>query len=201
MQVEDIDGIQLIESLKKDVEKVMGAPLASPKDFIRLSEAIYKQIHVQLSSTTLKRIWGYLDEAVVPRISTLNILAQFLGYNSLTSYQENLKMPMDNQSQMIIQRMLVASQIPAFAQITLTWAPGRVCQIRHEGKGVFQVICSEKTKLLPGDTFECQLFIEQEPLFIYNLKHNGRIFPAYVAGKKEGIHFQYKGSLLTCEAK
>lgn len=87
--------------------------------------------------------------------------------------------------------MVSTETIPPHAHIRLTWAPGRVCEIVHEGSGLFSVVRSERTKLLAGDTFECRLFIEKEPLYLYNLIHHGQKIPAYVAGKQEGVYFEY----------
>lgn len=182
---------QIIEILKEQIERMIGQPVKTPKDFTLLAEKIFGRIHVQLSPTTLKRLWGYLNEPVAPRPSTLNYLAQFLGYSNLASFCESVQCPLDPQSHLVIGRMVAAEQIPLRAHIRLTWAPERVCEIVHEGNGRFSVLYSQKTKLQAGDTFECKLFIEQEPLYLYNLTHLGQAIPAYVAGKKDGIYFEY----------
>ncbi len=182
---------QIVELLKKHIEQMIGQPVKTPKDFTLLAEKIFGRIHVQLSPTTLKRLWGYLNEPVAPRPSTLNYLAQFLGYSNLASFCESVQCPLDPQSHLVIGRMIAAEQIPLRAHIRLTWAPERVCEIVHEGNGRFSVLHSQKTKLQAGDTFECKLFIEQEPLYLYNLTHLGQAIPAYVAGKKDGIYFEY----------
>lgn len=184
---------QLIELLKKQTEQTFGQPLNTPKDFTLLAEKIFERIHVQISTTTLKRLWGYLNEPVTPRPSTLNFLAQYLGYSNLASFCESMKCPLDPQSHLLISRMLSAEQIPLRGHVLLTWAPERVCEIVHEGEGHFTVVRSEKTKLQSGDTFDCQIFIEKEPLYLYNLMHEGQSVPAYVAGKKDGIHFELCG--------
>lgn len=188
------DHRQCIELLKQHIEQTIGQPVTTPKEFTQLAEKIFNRIHVQISPTTLKRIWGYLDEPVAPRLSTLNFLAQFLGYSNLVSFCESTKGHLDPQSHLIISRMISTEQLPRYAHIRLTWAPERVCEIIHEGNGKFSVIHAEKTKLQVGDTFECKLFIEKEPLYLYNLVHQGQEIPAYVAGKKDGICFEYLNS-------
>ena len=191
MNLPTINDTQSIEILKKQTEQVIGQPVKTPKDFTLLAEKIFRRIHVQISPTTLKRLWGYLNEPVAPRPSTLNYLAQFLGYSNLASFCESVHCPLDPQSHLVISRMIAAEQIPLRAHIRLTWAPERVCEIVHEGNGKFSVLRSQKTKLEAGDTFECKLFIEKEPLYLYNLIHSGQEIPAYVAGKKDGIYFEY----------
>ena len=53
--------------------------MKTPKDFDFLAGQIFDKLHENVSSTTLKRIWGYLSEPSTPRLSTLDILAQFVG--------------------------------------------------------------------------------------------------------------------------
>lgn len=184
---------QIIELLKKQTEQTFGQAVRTPKDFTLLTERIYDRIHVQISPTTLKRLWGYLREPVTPRPSTLNFLAQYVGYSNLSSFCESMKCPLDPQSHLLLSQMLSSEKIPLHAHLLLTWVPERLCEIVHEGEGKFTVVRSEKTKLQAGDTFECQIFIEKEPLYLYHLVHEGQSVPAYVAGKKDGIHFEYCG--------
>lgn len=54
----------------------------SAQDFERLSEQIADQTNVTLSATTLKRVWGKVKYDSVPTQTTLNALAQFLGYDN-----------------------------------------------------------------------------------------------------------------------
>lgn len=68
-----------LNALKEAIEAKMGQKLLSNKDFISLADCIFDELHAQISSTTLKRIWGYLPEDVTPRKYTLDILARFVG--------------------------------------------------------------------------------------------------------------------------
>ncbi|MCR5158940.1 MAG: hypothetical protein K6D37_07430 [Prevotella sp.] len=68
-----------LNALKEAIEAKMGQKLLSNKDFISLADRIFDEQHVQISPTTLKRIWGYISEDVTPRIYTLDILARFVG--------------------------------------------------------------------------------------------------------------------------
>lgn len=66
--------------------------MQTPKDFDFLSERIFEQLHQNISATTLKRIWGYIhDTASSPRTSTLDMLAQFVGYNTLAEFAASIQ--------------------------------------------------------------------------------------------------------------
>ena len=73
---------QNIQRLREAIEVAVGRRMQTPKDFDFLSEMIFDKTRQHISPTTLKRLWGYLSEPAAPRISTLNLLAQFVGYDS-----------------------------------------------------------------------------------------------------------------------
>ncbi len=58
--------------------------------FVELSEAIQKSTDILLSPTTLKRIWGKVNYNSTPSISTLNTLAEFVGYQNWRDFKNNV---------------------------------------------------------------------------------------------------------------
>jgi hypothetical protein len=62
-------------------------------DFEQLSESILAATNVQLSVTTLKRIWGKVKYPHAPAIQTLNTLAQYTGYGDWRDFE--LKNPVE----------------------------------------------------------------------------------------------------------
>lgn len=77
---------QILQQLRQGVEEAIDTKMRTPKDFDTLSERIYQMTHKRVSSSTLKRFWGYLSSVSVPRLSTLDILAQFIGYADYESF-------------------------------------------------------------------------------------------------------------------
>ncbi len=181
-----------IEKLRKDIEKALAHPMQTPRDFEYLSKRIYARLHIMISTTTLKRIWGYLNDGGQPRASTLNILTKFLGYHDWEEYHQNAMLPEEQQSDPIMSRKLsVTKELHKGDRIRLTWLPGRVCDIEYLGGLDFRVLASEKTRLCPGDTFQCSLIVEGEPLFLDSLIQQGKSPIAYVCGKKSGVGFEF----------
>lgn len=72
--------------LRTDIETALKKKLQTPEDFEFLRERIYARLHILVSRTTLMRLWGYVDEDVKPRKSTLDILSHFLGYEDWDAY-------------------------------------------------------------------------------------------------------------------
>lgn len=64
------------------------------QDFELLGEEIFQKTNVHLSITTLKRIWGKVEYQGKPSTTTLNVLAQYLGFEHWRDFQ-NSNIPID----------------------------------------------------------------------------------------------------------
>ena len=71
--------------------------------------------------------------------------------------------------------------------LRMSWLPDRCCLIEHLGHGEFRIVEAVNTKLSIGDTFTCHLFINNEPVYLDNLIHNGQGPMRYVAGRQSGV--------------
>ena len=186
--------IETCEQLRSDIETALKKKLQTPKDFEFLRERLYARLHMLVSRTTLMRFWGYINEDVSPRKATLDILTQFLGYQDWDGYCQNSLLPKEQQSSPIMSRRLsVANELNKGERLRLTWQPDRVCDIEYLGDLTFKVIASENTRLQPGNTFECSLIVEGEPLYLDNLIQGQKLPTAYVCGKKAGVLFEKIG--------
>lgn len=185
----DMDNDRYIELLKENVEQITGKKLQGPKDFHNLSENIFGRLKIMISPTTLKRLWGYLNEGGAPRLSTLSILSQFIGYRDWKDFCEN-HANNNAQSNLIMSRKLSTYSLKKGDRILITWLPDRMCFIEYTGDISFIVLDSKNSKIQKSDTFECSIFIEGEPLYADNLKHGIYQGISYVAGKKNGIRFE-----------
>ena len=82
---------QTIKQLRRAVERTLGRKMQTNKDFDCLADSIYEKTHAKISTTTLKRIWGYLSEGVTPRRYTLDQLAHFVGYDDFDAFCASLE--------------------------------------------------------------------------------------------------------------
>ena len=175
------------------VETALHCKMKTPADFDLLHNKIFERTHVMVSSTTLKRIWGYISSVYKPSSNSLDALAQFLGYNDYDSFcQGSNKSESHAPSNIVLSHHIdVCEDLKIDDDITLYWAPDRICRIRYLGASRFRVISSENTRLKEGDTFSCSLIIKGEPLYLSQLIQ-GTLPPAnYVCGKQGGIRYQF----------
>lgn len=82
---------QNIESLKEHVAKVFGRTLDSPSDYDAMSLSIRERTGEYISPTTLKRLFGYVKPATVPRPSTLSVLSRYAGYAGWSDFCQSLE--------------------------------------------------------------------------------------------------------------
>jgi len=182
----------MTKRLCKDIEAALSRQMQTPKDFEFLRERIYARLHVLVSRTTLMRVWGYLDENVTPRPYTLDILSEFLGYSGWDDYQQHALMPKEQQSSPVLNRRLSVTQTLARGnRLRLSWQPDRACDVEYLGELSFRVVSSVNTRLREGDTFQCSLIVEGEPLYLDQLVQGDRPAIAYVCGKKSGVRFEF----------
>ena len=186
-----------IRLICRSVELAIGQSVQTPKDFENLSQQIFIRTGHMLSRNTLRRIWGNMNDGTNPRSTTLLILVRFLGYNSIESF---LKATSNGENEpqsgfVMTRRLSVSVDLNVGDKIRLTWLPDRVCDIEYTGSLCFKVIASSQTRLQPGDTFQCIMIIEGEPLYLDQLQHheneNKSSHPmSYVCGLEQGIRFE-----------
>ena len=179
---------ELTDSLCRRVEGVFGSEVKTPKEFEKLSDSVFKHTGVLLSPTTLKRLWGYLDEKVVPRRSTLDVLSQYVGWSCWDTFTEG-DIPEVESGMLASDKIDVINELKTGDRIRLTWHPARMCVVEYEGYGEFTVMETEATKLKPGDTFQCFLIVSGEPLYLENLTTPGHRTATYVCGRTHGVRF------------
>lgn len=143
-----------------------------------------------ISRNTLRRIWGKINDDTKQRISTLSILARFIGYKDFEQFCLERKDGDPNSSPIIARKISVVDGLMPGDRIRLTWSENKVCDIEYNGSLHFKVIRSENTRIKPGDTFLCSLIIEGVPLYIDQLQQNGAPPTAFVCGKNSGVRFE-----------
>lgn len=177
-----------IETLCRRVEETLGLIPTTPKHFDRLSPMIFERTGTLLSPTTLKRLWGYLRVSSTPRISTLDVLARCCGWRSFDDFLSGNRPEIE--SGFVGSRTLNAEKdLVVGRTVRLMWAPSRICVIKYLGDGNWVVTQSEKTRLMPGDTFRCPIIIAGEPLYLDDVRHGDFRPGVYVCGRRTGVSF------------
>ena len=174
-----------ISELKKRIEQQLKRKVKTPNDFIFLSGAVWERTHETISSTTLKRLWGYVDGADETRNSTLEILSRFLGFDNWDDFLAEIHK--DSGSDLVTSPHINAKELTIGDRIFVSWKPDRRCTFRYLGDMKFIVETAENSKLKVGDTFFANLFILGEPLYLSDLVQGNSSPMAFVVGNRDGL--------------
>ncbi|MDE6536211.1 MAG: hypothetical protein K2K82_09435 [Muribaculaceae bacterium] len=177
-----------VKKLCRRVEETAGITAKTPRHFEAIGEAVAQRTGVTLSPTTLKRIWGYLNEPIIPRTSTLDILAKFCGWTDYDHFMAG-DSPEIESGTVGSKVLRVDSSLARDTCVRLMWPPSRLCVIKYLGSGKWSVVSSEGTRLCPGDTFRCVMIAEGEPLYLDDLEKQGVNVGVYVCARRSGIKF------------
>ena len=89
---------ELLAICRKDIEASLGwgsGDAWNNQDFEDLSDKITDKTSVQLSVSTLKRIWGRVKYDSQPTPATLNALAVYLGFTNWKEYRKQKEVEMN----------------------------------------------------------------------------------------------------------
>ncbi|MCQ2348151.1 MAG: hypothetical protein MJZ65_03075 [Paludibacteraceae bacterium] len=176
-----------ILQLRLDIEHNISRRMLTPYDFEFLAGAIWERLHENLSPTTLKRLWGYIDGADTARHTTLSLLAQFLGFQDWEAYLADLSTRTDIESQDFMGDGVHTSDLAVGQRVEVTWLPNRKCVFRYLGDSRFEVIEAANAKLKVGNQFTCSYFFKGQPMYLDNLVQGTNPPVSYVAGSKTGL--------------
>ena len=183
-----------ITTLRMDIEREVKRKIRTPYDFEFLAGVIWERLHENLSPTTLKRLWGYIDGADTTRRTTLCLLAQFLGFADWEAYVASLATRTDIESTAFEGEGVHIDDLQKGDRVEVTWLPNRRCVFRYEGEAHFVVEEAENAKLHVGDSFDTACFLIGKPMYLDNLKSqmahgiSQMTNVSYVAGSKNGLN-------------
>jgi hypothetical protein len=180
--------LEHLQKLKTLVEESAMHPLKTTKDFEALHWQMQERVRDTLSISTLKRMWGYVDGYDTTREDTLDLLCRFVGYPDWHTFvSDYCNVESEQTSHRIVSSTLSADELKVSEYVAIEWNPNRRLVLSHKGKGVFEVMYAQNSKITQGDTLHCDRFILNQPLYIDNLVHNGMPSVMFVVGKKGGI--------------
>lgn len=186
-----------LDNLRDDIRKhggLQGKTLL-PSDFDFLEQDIKKKLPtVAINAKTLKRFFGYdrTEESSLIRRYTLDILSQYVGFDSWNAYLEQLKLLEGSGSGNFKGKQINADDLQVGDTLQIAWQPNRKSALKYLGNQRFEITETENSKWQVGDTFICKHFISGKPLYVDNLSDKyGQLKSAmYVVGEKGGITLQ-----------
>ena len=176
-----------ILALLDAIEKRFGYKPETTTHFIALSYAIESVTDNHLSASTLKRLWGYVNNLPAPRATTLDILSQYVGHKSFRAFCEWLRAKTVETSAFFQTSYLIPEELTPGTLVELGWEPDRLVRVEYLGGQNFRVIESRNSKLQKGDVFEASSLMTGYPLCLSGVLRDGKLTSPFVGGKKGGL--------------
>ena len=137
---------------------------------------------------TLKRLLGFIDDEREPRISTLDVIARYLGFGSwdeLRIYDNKSNSSFESTSDEIRVQDLAIGQ-----QIQISYIPDRQLILEYLGDNSFRILSSQNSKLQVGDQITLTHIVGKYPLLVSDVIRHGQSLGSFTAGKAQGIAFK-----------
>ncbi len=116
----------------KRVRETVGLGMTRSADFEVLSQAIKDRTNENLGVNTLKRLFGFKTERVVPRLSTMDVIAQYLGCENYESLIKELGEDADISIFTPIDSLEV-QDLERGTQVRISYEPNRVFFLTYIG--------------------------------------------------------------------
>lgn len=179
-----------LDLLRASIEEAVCRRIETPKDFRFLSEQIYGQTHELISPTTLKRLWGYLAEDVVPHKSTLSILARFAGYVSWDDFCEQLsRMDGEVNEQPLFVEAVIGGEVGVGQRLDVYWLPDSHLSLVSRGDSRFEVEESRHSLLAKGDSLHIGIIFRGKPLYVTRIRSVNVPHPSMIIAPRTGVDF------------
>ena len=171
----------IIELLKRK----SGNDLRLPSDCEYLSLDIESKTGIRIGATTLKRLLGFAQDERTPHTSTLDAIAQYLGFAhwaELQAIDDKGNSGFDTP-----EGELRSDRLQVGQQVEFTYLPDRKVRLRYLGEGRYEVVESLNSKLQMGDVVEVQSFVLHHPLLATNVWRDSEPLGQFTAGRVSGL--------------
>lgn len=174
------------EILRRIKEKC-GVSMTKSADFEILAQAIKDQTNESLGVNTLKRLFGYKTDKVVPRLSTMDVIAQYLGCTDYESMIKELGEDADISLFTPIDSIEV-KDLEKGTQLRVSYEPNRVFFLTYLGDMKFIVNEVEGSRnILKGDVLTITQLAVGHRLIVAHVTRDGEDLGTYEAAKYKGL--------------
>lgn len=154
-----------IKSLLEAVEQYHSRPIRTTVDFEALSITVEQQTSERISASTLKRLWGYVNDKHEPRRYTLDVLSKYIGRKDFDTFCEWLSSQNLSDSDFFTSTKILSAELAFGTHIEIGWSPNRYIILEYLGDNRYKVVRS--------DIIGSSLYLEARHNII---SHNGELF-------------------------
>lgn len=175
----------LSKIIRIQIEKRFGKEVRYPTDCEALAGHISMVTGQRVSTSTMKRVLGFVKGTREPRLYTLDVIAMYLGYANWDAYLEALTST-DN-SEFLAVRQVEVRSLRKGDKVEFTYEPDRKVAMRYLGDFLFRVTGSANSKILVDDEVRILNMVLDYPLLVSSVTRGGSDMGPFKAGKVSGI--------------
>lgn len=153
----------LSKLIQEKVEGRFGRPIRYAKDCEILSVNINAITGEKISCSTIKRLFGLIESENEPRLYTLDIVAQYLGYINYDHLLQEFNPNKNELSQSI--ESIASKDLKIGDTIRLKYAPNRFLTANYIDDSSFKVIESNDPKIVQDELLTFNNVGRNLPLF------------------------------------
>jgi len=161
-----------------------GHEIRYPKDCEPLAQHISQACKTRLSASTLRRLYGFVKGIREPRLYTLDIIAEYLGYKGweqlMASFEKGSETPVK-----ILER-LKPEQIKKGETVELKYQPGKLIHLKKT-ENVIVVVSSNEKRLQLNDEVKFTLLELHYPLTFIHLIREGKSLGKFQLAMVSGV--------------
>ena len=174
------------EILRRIKEKA-GISMNKSVDFDILAQSIKDKTNESLGVNTLKRLFGYKTEKVVPRLSTMDIIAQYLDCSDFESLIKELGEDADISIFTPVDCIEVL-ELGKGTQVRIAYDPNRVFFLTYLGDFKFIVNEVEGSRnILKGDVLTITQLAVGHRFLVAHVERDGYDLGGYESAKYNGL--------------
>ena len=174
------------EILRRIKEKA-GISMNKSADFDILAQSIKDKTNENLGVNTLKRLFGYKTEKVVPRLSTMDIIAQYLDCSDFESLIKELGEDADISIFTPVDCIEVLD-LGKGTQVRIAYDPNRVFFLTYLGDFKFIVNEVEGSRnILKGDVLTITQLAVGHRFLVAHVERDGYDLGGYESAKYNGL--------------
>jgi hypothetical protein len=171
--------------IQEKVEERFGRPIRYAKDCEILSVSIHAFTGEKISCSTVKRLFGLIESENEPRLYTLDIIAQYLGY---INYDHLLQEFNPNKNDLGESIETIASRdLKIGDTIRIKYAPNRFLAANYIDDCIFKIVESNDPKILQNELLVFNNVGRYLPLFASWRSAKNGIAKNIILGKISGI--------------
>lgn len=183
MNIHKPEIIELLSFVEQKYQK----NLQTSTDFDEFSFHLKQETGEQISTSTLKRLWGYVNDSHTPRQQTLDTLSRYIGHDYFRSFCSWLKSSAAYNSSFFTTKQILSTELLPGQEVEIGWAPNRYLRLQYQGNGIFLITEALQSKLQKGDSFEASAFLLKQPLYLPYILRDGNKTSPFIAGRNGGL--------------